>query len=151
RTLAETKQMSFSLQSLVAGLALLTATGIAQAGELTVSAATSLTNAFKEIAHDDEGLHPDATVQSHFGASRALLRQKTEDAPGDLFAAADQETMEQAARQMLIEPGSRQDFANNALVLIVPNDSTLKLAQLDDLTQSGVEKVAIGNPTSVPV
>ncbi|WP_417796690.1 molybdate ABC transporter substrate-binding protein [Stutzerimonas nitrititolerans] len=143
--------MSFSLQSLVAGLALLTATGIAQAGELTVSAASSLTNAFKEIAQDYETLHPDAKVQLNFGASGALLQQMAKGAPVDVFASADQETMDQAARQKLIEPGSRQDFANNALVLIVPNDSTLKLAQLDDLTQSGVEKVAIGNPASVPV
>src|SRR5690606_33036423 len=140
--LAERKQMSFSLQSLLAGLALLTATGIAQASELMVSAASSLTNAFKEIARSYEELYPDAKVQLNFGASGALLQQVAKGAPVDAFASADQETMDQAARQKLIEPGSRQDFANNALVLIVPNDSTLKLARLDNLTQPAVEKIA---------
>lgn len=143
--------MSFSLKPLLAGLALLTVGGVAQAGELTVSAAASLTNAFKEIAQNYETLHADAKVQLNFGASGALLQQMAKGAPVDVFASADQETMDQAARQKLIDPGSRQNFANNALVLIVPNDSALQLAQLADLTQAGVEKVAIGNPASVPV
>ena len=143
--------MPFSLRPLLAGLALLTATSLTQAGELTVSAASSLTNAFKEIARSYEDLHPDAKVQLNFGASGALLQQMAKGAPVDVFASADQETMDQAAQQKLITPGSRQNFASNALVLIVPNDSALKLTQLDDLTQPGVEKIAIGNPASVPV
>lgn len=143
--------MSFSIKPLLAGLALLAIGANGQAGELTVSAAASLTNAFKEIAQEYETLHPTAKVQLNFGGSGALLQQLAKGAPVDVFASADQETMDLAMQQKLIDPATRQNFAHNVLVLIVPDDSTLKLTQLDDLTQASVEKVAIGNPASVPV
>ena len=65
-----------SLAVLVIGLA----AGLAQAGELTVSAAASLTNAFKEIAQDYEAQHAGTKVLLNFGASGALLQQMAKGA-----------------------------------------------------------------------
>lgn len=124
---------------------------MAQAGEVTVSAASSLTNAFQEIARSYEAEHADARVLLNFGASGALLQQIAKGAPVDVFASADQETMDMAASQNLLAAGTRQDFSRNALVLIVPGDSQIRLEQLADLQQPAVERVAIGNPASVPV
>ena len=124
---------------------------MAQAGEVTVSAASSLTNAFQEVARAYEAEHAGATVLLNFGASGALLQQMTKGAPVDVFASADQQTMDIAAERQLIETGSRQDFARNTLVVITPHDSDIKLKQLTDLQQPGVGRVAIGNPASVPV
>ncbi|HTN29918.1 MAG TPA: molybdate ABC transporter substrate-binding protein [Pseudomonas sp.] len=120
------------------------------AAELTVSAAASLTGAFRDIAQGYQGLHPEVRVLLNFGGSGALQQQIAKGAPVDVFASADQETMDQAAGRDLIDAVSRRDFARNALVLVVPRDSTLRLAQLADLAQPGVERFALGNPASVP-
>lgn len=143
--------MSVPCKPLLAGVALLIVGAAAQAAELTVSAAASLTNAFKEIARDYEARHADARVHLNFGASGALLQQMAKGAPVDVFASADQETMDKAAGRQLIDPATRQDFVHNALVLIVPHDSALALGTLADLARPEVGKVAIGNPASVPV
>ena len=143
--------MAFSLHPLLAGLVLLAIGGLAQAGELTVSAASSLTNAFRDIARDYQTQYPDARVLLNFGASGALLQQIAKGAPVDVFACADQHTMDLAVERQLIAPGTRQNFAYNALVLIVPHDSALQLDRLADLAKPEVEKIALGNPASVPV
>lgn len=132
-------------------LTLLAAASQAQAAEITISAATSLTNAFKEVAQRYETKYPDAKVRLNFGASGALLQQMTKGAPVDVFASADEETMDQAQQENLVAPVTRHDFAANTLVAITPIDSALRIGRLADLTQSGVTRIAIGNPASVPV
>lgn len=124
--------------------------GLAQAGEVTVSAASSLTNVFQDIARSYETEYVDARVMLNFGGSGGLLQQIAKGAPVDVFASADQETMDIAAMQNLLAADTRQDFARNTLVLIVPSDSPIRLGQLADLQQSSVERVAMGNPASVP-
>ena len=124
--------------------------GLAQAGEVTISAASSLTNVFQDIARSYETEYVDARVMLNFGGSGGLLQQIAKGAPVDVFASADQETMDIAAMQNLLAADTRQDFARNTLVLIVPSDSPIRLGQLADLQQSSVERVAMGNPVSVP-
>ena len=53
-----------------------------QAVDLTVSAAASLTSAFKDIATAFEEQHPGSKVLPNFGASDALLQQIVAGAPG---------------------------------------------------------------------
>jgi molybdate transport system substrate-binding protein len=60
------------------------------------------------------------------------------------------ETMDQAEKQRLIAGGERRNFARNSLVVIVPRDSKLTVKRLPDLAQPAVQKIAIGNPASVP-
>lgn len=124
--------------------------GLAQAGEVTISAASSLANVFQDIARSYETEYVDARVMLNFGGSGGLLQQIAKGAPVDVFASADQETMDIAAMQNLLAADTRQDFARNTLVLIVPSDSPIRLGQLADLQQSSVERVAMGNPASVP-
>jgi len=138
------------LKHVVAAAIIAIASGSAFAGELTVSAAASLTNAFKEIARDYEARYPDAEVALNFGASGALLQQLAKGAPVDVFASADQETMDHAEKQGLVVGSERRDFVSNSLVLIVPADNRLAIRQLEDLGRAEVRKVAVGNPASVP-
>jgi len=77
-------------------------------------------------------------------------RQIESGAPVDVFASADQKTMDQAAAKSLIVAGTRADFVQNGLVLIQPADAKLALKTLSDLTQPGVKRIAIGNPETVP-
>lgn len=135
-------------------LALLLLAGLslgARAADLTVSAAASLTNAFRELAPMFEAANPGTKLQLNFGASGALLQQIAKGAPVDVFASADQETMDQAQSQGLVQAAQRRNFVSNALVVIVPAGATRQPQQLADLAQAGFQRVAIGLPASVPV
>lgn len=131
--------------------ALTLASPAAFAADLTVSAAASLTNAFREIGSAFEAAHPQIHVQLNFAASGALLQQIAKGAPVDVFASADEETMNQAEQRGLVNAGTRVDFAGNSLVVIVPRDATVLPESLPDLAAAGVKRVAIGLPASVPV
>jgi molybdate transport system substrate-binding protein len=142
--------MTSTLVRRIAAALLLGFSGLAGAAELTVSAAASLTDAFKEIVRAYEAQHPGTKVLLNFGASGALLQQMAKGAPVDVFASADQETMDAAVKQGLVAASERQDFARNTLVLVAPADSRLALHALPDLRQHAVQRIAVGNPASVP-
>ncbi|KMW45788.1 molybdate ABC transporter substrate-binding protein [Ralstonia insidiosa] len=139
------------------GLAAALSMGLAEpvhAADLVVSAAASLTNAFKTIAQQYEAQHPDTKVVLNFGASDVLMQQIARGAPADVFASADQEAMNKAVDEKVIKTETRHDFVANQLVLIVPvvtAAGTVPVHALTDLTKPEVKRVAIGNPASVPV
>lgn len=128
----------------------LMAAGLAQAADVTVSAAASLTNAFKELAPAFEAAHPGTKVQFNFAASDALLAQIAKGAPVDVFASADQETMDKAQQQKLLVDGTRRNFVSNALVVITPVENGVALKSLAELQQPAVKRIAIGKPEGVP-
>ena len=136
--------------SVVLGFALALASTSALAAELMVSAATSLADAFRDIGRAFESAHPDTRVRLNFAASGALLQQIAKGAPVDVFASADEETMNRAEQQKLIKRGSRVDFAGNALVVVVPGDAASLPKALADLAAPAIRRVAIGLPASVP-
>lgn len=121
----------------------------AQAADVTVSAAASLTNALRDIAPLFEAAHPGTKLQLNFGASGALLAQIIKGAPVDVFVSADQETMDQAQAQGLVKPAQRRDVVSNTLVVIVPAAAASVPKSLADLTTQA--RIAIGLPASVPV
>ena len=126
--------------------------GVASAEqELIVSAAASLTNAFGEVGKKFESANPGAKVVFNFGASGALLQQIDKGAPVDVFASADQKTMDQAGEKHLILSETRKDFAGNELVLIIPPGAKIPVKTLKDLTTAEIGRVALGNPETVPV
>lgn len=138
-------------RSVLLALAGFACAGGAAAAELTVSAAASLTNAFKELAPLFEAAHPGSRLQFNFGASGALLQQIAKGAPADVFASADQETMDQAQRQSLVKAAERRNFASNTLVVVVPAGAAAAPKALAELTQPAYGRIAIGVPASVPV
>ena len=123
---------------------------LADAQQLTISAASSLGDAMREISHNFEAAHPGTHLRLNFAASALLVQQLAQGAPVDLIASADQESMDSAERKQLIVPGSRRNFSANQLVLIVPAQDGLPLRQLNDLDRNDVRRIAIGNPASVP-
>ncbi|VCU68342.1 Molybdate-binding periplasmic protein precursor [Pigmentiphaga humi] len=123
----------------------------ASAQELTVSAAASLTNAFKEIGQQFEKNHPGTNVRLNFAASGTLLQQMAQGAPVDVFASADQATMDKAVAQKLIDTATRKDFATNSLVLIAPLQGGPAIGSLQDLSGAAVKRIAIGKTATVPV
>ncbi|MDQ7999342.1 MAG: molybdate ABC transporter substrate-binding protein [Pseudomonadota bacterium] len=121
------------------------------AQEIVVSAAASLTNAFQAIGQAWEKANPGLKVTFNFAASGALLAQMQQGAPVDVFASADQPTMDKAVSANLIASGSRTDFVKNELVLVVPAKSALAPKALGDLTSADYKRIAAGTPASVPV
>lgn len=133
---------------LLACLAMLPAWAAAQ--QLTVSAAASLTEAFKEIGARFDAARG-STTRFNFAASGVLIAQIAQGAPVDVFVSADQETVDRGVKDKLLDPATRRDFASNSLVLIAPGDSTAALTGVADLTGPGVRRIAVGKPASVPV
>lgn len=125
--------------------------GAAAAAELTVSAAASLGHAFKELQPLYEAARPGTRLLFNFGASGALLQQIAKGAPADVFASADQETMDQAQQQSLVNAAERRNFASNTLVVVVPAGAAQAPRALADLAQPAYARIAIGLPASVPV
>ena len=123
----------------------------ASAADLTVSAAASLTHAFRELAPLYEAQNRGTRVLLNFGASGALLQQIAKGAPADVFASADQETMDQAQGQALIAAAERRNFVSNTLVVVVPADARAMPRTVGELAQPAYARIAIGLPASVPV
>ena len=116
---------------------------------IVVSAAVSVENAFVKISK----LYTARTgtkVDFSFGASGNLEKQIEAGAPVDVYASAGEKEMDQLKAQSLIEPGTRADFAGNALVLVVPSGSKLKLDSFRQLAGRQVKRIAMGNPKTVP-
>ncbi|HEX5343750.1 MAG TPA: molybdate ABC transporter substrate-binding protein, partial [Duganella sp.] len=113
----------------------------ASAAEVTVSAAASLTNAFKEIGAAFEKEHAGDKVLFNFAASDPLVQQIAKGAPVDVFASADQDAMHKADSLKLLAPGSRKNFASNSLVLIAPHGGKAPVKGVADVAQAGVARI----------
>ncbi|MET0262344.1 MAG: molybdate ABC transporter substrate-binding protein [Rariglobus sp.] len=118
------------------------------AAELTVFAAASLADSFKEIAPLYTKASGD-TVRFNFGASGNLARQIKEGAPADVIFSADELRLDQLAEAGLLLPDTRRSLLANTLVLIIPADRSAP-ASLAALTDPAVRRIALGIPATVP-
>ncbi|OQX05917.1 MAG: molybdate ABC transporter substrate-binding protein [Desulfobulbaceae bacterium A2] len=125
-------------------------TPLLHAAELIVSAGASLTEAFEDLKPLFEHAHPGVTVRYNFAATGPLLAQLAQGAPVDVFASADQKSMDEAVAKNLVDSGSRVNFARNELVIATPVGGKA-VASLADLSRPDVQRIGIGNPDSVPV
>lgn len=119
------------------------------AADLNVFAAASLSDALEEIAAAYEKQGGDHLVLN-LAASSTLARQIQEGAPADLFLSADEEKMDSLERQKLLVPGTRKSVLSNTLVIVVPNDSRLKITGAADLAALSIRAIALAEPQSVP-
>jgi len=122
----------------------------ANADELLVSAAASLTDALKEIGVAFQSKSKNK-VTFTFGPSSTLARQIEEGAPADIFFSADLPQIDTLDKNGRLEPGSRKNLLSNQLVIIVPAESKLAITSPKDLLKPEVKKIALAEPTSVPV
>lgn len=122
----------------------------ARADEILVSAAASLADVLQEIGggYQKKSKH---TVKFNFGSSSSLARQIAEGAPADIFFSADLAQMESLDRSDRLEPGTRRNLLSNQLVIIAPADSELPISTPRDLLNPAVRRIALAEPSSVPV
>lgn len=119
--------------------------------ELTISAAVSLTESLEEIQTKYEAKNPNVKLNLNLGSSGMLQQQIEQGAPSDLFISAGQKQMQALIDKQLIDEEHQTNLLTNELVLIVPTDATTSIKRLEDLEVSGIKKIAIGHPDSVPV
>lgn len=115
-----------------------------------VFAAASLTDALREIGNTwEKAAGPGVTFNT--GGSNMLARQIKEGAPADLFLSADEAQMDVLEKAGLIVAGTRKSLLSNTLVVVVPADSPLKIVSEKDLGGPSVKRLALAEPSSVPV
>ncbi len=119
-------------------------TGDQETQELTVSAASSLTEAFEVYGEETE-----VEEKFSFAGSDDLAAQIRQGAPVDVFAAANTSLPEALYEEGLVEEPTT--FIANELVLAVPEDTNI--TSIGDLTRSdrdlviGAEGVPVGDYT----
>jgi molybdate transport system substrate-binding protein len=131
------------------GVLLLSPASGAMGQELLLSVAVSMKEAVEEVGRrfaDARGV----TLRYNFGASGELQKQIEAGAPVDVFISAGARQMDELERGSLLVPGSRRTFAGNVLIAIKPTDIALDLAGPSDLLDRRVQRIALGNPKTVP-
>lgn len=111
-------------------------------GSITVSAASSLTAAFGQLATKFQSAHPGTTISFNFGSSGALATQIQQGAPADVFASAAPANMAtvQAAGDIVGQPVT---FARNSLEIVVKPGNPLGIHTLADLTKANVVGICV--------
>ncbi|HEX7096042.1 MAG TPA: molybdate ABC transporter substrate-binding protein [Acidimicrobiales bacterium] len=120
----------------------------ALAGDITVSAAASLTEAFTAIGEAFEAAHPGTSVTFNFGASSTLVRQINEGASADVFASADQANMKKLT-DAANAAGEPVVFATNRLQIITAAGNPKGITTVADLADPELVVVTCGE--DVPV
>lgn len=118
--------------------------------ELTISAAVSMKDALAEIQKNYQAKNPGVKLLFNLGASGSLQKQIEQGAPADVFISAAPQQMNALQEKKLIDPATRKNLVENKLVVVVPKNSKLAIAGYEDLTQDGVNKIALGEPAVVP-
>ncbi len=116
--------------------------------ELNISAAASLQEAMVELEKEFKNINPDVKLTVNLGSSGSLMQQIQEGAPCDLFISAGAKQMDTLVEDGTVEKDAVKTLLTNDLVLVAAKGE--KVDSLDALKTDDVEKIAIGDPESVP-
>ncbi|MBY0585600.1 molybdate ABC transporter substrate-binding protein [bacterium] len=119
---------------------------------VVVAVAADLQYAFEEMMLDFHRVHPDVVVRPTFGSSGTLFSQISNNAPFDVFLAADVEYVKRLADMELIDRTSLFVYGESQLVIWVREDSSLPIDQegIKVLLDPRVKKISIADPKHSP-
>ncbi|WP_020677374.1 molybdate ABC transporter substrate-binding protein [Geopsychrobacter electrodiphilus] len=120
---------------------------LAQATELSVFAASSLTEVLQAVAQAYQTQHPADKIVLNFAGSQSLATQIEQSAPADLFIAANTAAMDRLLNKGLVE--NPRTLLQNQLVLAIQPELKAKITSIKDLARYDLLLV-IGN-RQVPV
>ncbi|MDX1387834.1 MAG: molybdate ABC transporter substrate-binding protein [Acidobacteriota bacterium] len=116
---------------------------------VAVSVAASLSPAFTEIVESYERRHPERSVRINTAASGILARQIEQGVPADLFLSASPVEVDRLNKRGALDSDSITPIAFGSMVVVVRLGSTPP-ETLGDLANPAIERIAIGNPETVP-
>ena len=133
----------------------------AEAVELIVFAAASMTETLNQIAEQYKDAAPNVTLTFNFDSSGTLKTQIEEGADCDVFISAAQKQMNQidASRDAdggntdaldFVLQGTRINLVENKVTLVVPEGNPAGVSSFDDVAADKVSLIALGN-SDVPV
>ncbi|MGP8306757.1 molybdate ABC transporter substrate-binding protein [Vibrio sp. YIC-376] len=122
--------------------------------DLKVYAASSMTNAIDDIAQDFKEKY-DVKVTPVYGASSSIARQIMNGAPADIFISANTKWMDYLVGEGIVKSDNVTELVRNSLALIAPTSSSAVTFDFSngkawEMALNG-GRLALGNPTSVPV
>lgn len=141
--------ITVSMRRLLAAVLVLIAPAFARADAIRVAAAISLKDAITEVAKAYEATTGDH-VELAFGSSGQLMSQIRSGAEIDLFLSAAVEQVDALAKDGLVDLATRRDVVGNTLVLVVPAEANAAPSSFADLASATVQKIAVGEPKTVP-
>ncbi|MGK7928209.1 MAG: molybdate ABC transporter substrate-binding protein [Spirulina sp.] len=116
---------------------------------LTVSAAASLKDAIAAVGKEYKEQFPNVKLVFNFGSSGSLQHQIEQGAPADVFISAAERNMDALREKDLILEETHKNLLQNQIVLIAPKGYE-KLSELQKLNADKFDKIALGDPKSVP-
>ena len=103
-------------------------------GTITVSAASSLSDSFVEIAKVFRKENPKVKIRFNFGSSSSLVAQIQAGAPSDVIASADLSNIEKLIKSGEVSSASYPKiFAHNQMAIAVKPGNPLKIKTVSDL------------------
>ncbi|WP_036485473.1 molybdate ABC transporter substrate-binding protein [Myxosarcina sp. GI1] len=117
--------------------------------ELIISAAASMKDVLEAIAPVYERANPHIKLVYNFASSGTLQHQIERGAPVDIFISAAAKQMNYLAAKNLLLSETRQDLLKNQMVLVVPKNAA-KIDDFNDLKNGSIDRIALGEPKSVP-
>lgn len=115
---------------------------------LNISVAASLQESMIELEKKFKEIEPNVKLEVNLGASGALQQQIEEGAPCDVFISAGEKQMNALADKGLLLADTNKTLLTNDLVLVTSKGTGIKY--LEKLSTDDIEKIAIGDPESVP-
>lgn len=109
--------------------------------QLTIFAASSLTDAFTELGAAFTKENDAVNIFMNFAGSSQLAVQLQEGAAADIFASANETQMAAVVAAHRIQAETVQTFATNRLSLIVPVDNPAGITALADLAKPDVQLI----------
>jgi molybdate transport system substrate-binding protein len=125
----------------------------AQAAEVRIFAAASLTEAITAVGQAYEKQHPETTLTYAFAGSATLAKQITRGARADIFISADTDWANYLTTQNLLAANTRVNLLSNTLVLIYPSGKplpSLSFTPQFNLAKHITGKICLGDPNAVP-
>ena len=118
---------------------------------LTIAAANSLKDAFRQLLPLFEAHNRDINVRVIYGTSKTLTKQIEEGAPVDVFLPSQIEDIEQLEKKGLVIQGTKRAYAGTSLVLIAGPEFPAPITSVQDLRTTLVRFIAVGDPKTSPV